>query len=76
MRVHTSTDAHELTALGLIAQSAFSTFLHEMGANFYEIFAPDLMHEFELGVWKGIFNHILRILVAEGKEGVATFNAR
>jgi hypothetical protein len=23
---------------------------------------PDLMHEFELGVWKALFIHLLRIL--------------
>ncbi len=57
-------------------QSAFSKFMFEMGSNFYEIFVPDLMHEFELGVWKGIFNHILRILIAEGKDRVSLFNER
>lgn len=27
---------------------------------------PDFMHEFELGVWKAIFVHLIRIMVAGG----------
>lgn len=27
----------------------------------------DLMHEFELGIWKALFLHLLRILEAEDK---------
>ena len=35
----------------------------------FSVFVPDLMHEWELGVWKSIFVHLLRILssVDEGK---------
>jgi len=29
----------------------------------------DLMHEFELGVWKGLFAHIIRILYAAAPGG-------
>lgn len=34
----------------------------DLGFNFYEIFAPDLMHKFELGVWKGIFTYLMCLL--------------
>lgn len=34
------------------------------------------MHKFELGVWKGIFKHLMRILAAQGKGVLETFNAR
>lgn len=34
------------------------------------------MHEFELGVWKAIFHHVMRILECRGKEVVDEFNAR
>lgn len=27
----------------------------------------DLLHEFELGVWKSIFTHLIRLLFAAGK---------
>jgi len=38
----------------------------------------DLMHEFELGVWKQTFIHILRVLHAAkpGNSAVAELNAR
>ncbi|RPD53352.1 hypothetical protein L226DRAFT_473339 [Lentinus tigrinus ALCF2SS1-7] len=57
-------------------QSTLSKFMFEFKANFYELFAPDLMHEFELGVWKGVFNHLLRLLVAQGGGALQTFNER
>ena len=28
---------------------------------------PDLLHEFELGVWKSLFTHLIRILYAHEK---------
>lgn len=28
----------------------------------------DLLHEFELGVWKALFIHLIRILSAAGKN--------
>jgi hypothetical protein len=30
----------------------------------------DLLHEFELGVWKAFFTHLIRILYAQGPSGV------
>ncbi|KAJ6540207.1 hypothetical protein DFH09DRAFT_929737 [Mycena vulgaris] len=36
----------------------------------------DLMHEFELGVWKAIFTHLIRILVANGGDSVQMLNDR
>lgn len=42
------------------------------------MFVVDLLHEFELGVWKMTFAHIIRVLYAAvaGGEAVAKFNAR
>ena len=42
----------------------------------YSFFMPDLLHEFELGVWKAIFTHLLRILYAHGEDAIATLNRR
>jgi hypothetical protein len=38
----------------------------------------DLMHEFELGIWKYTFIHIIRVLYAAAKGGIAVneLNAR
>lgn len=30
--------------------------------NFYNLFTPDILHEMELGIWKDLFIHLLRIL--------------
>jgi hypothetical protein len=29
----------------------------------------DMLHEFELGVWKALFTHLIRILYAEKPHG-------
>lgn len=44
--------------------------------NFHSLFVPDLLHEFELGVWKAIFTHLMRILVAQGGNAVTELNKR
>ncbi len=36
-----------------------------MGLNYFQIFPVDVLHDFEIGVWKAIYLHLLRILVAE-----------
>jgi hypothetical protein len=40
--------------------------------------AVDFMHEFELGVWKAVFTHLIRILhaAAPGGKLVAELDAR
>ncbi|KAF9231806.1 hypothetical protein BU15DRAFT_10800, partial [Melanogaster broomeanus] len=56
--------------------SAFSTRLARFGVNFYSLFVPDLLHEFELGVWKAIFTHLLRVLHAHGDDAIQKLNRR
>jgi hypothetical protein len=43
-------------------QNAFSSKLAQFGFCLYTMLVVDLMHEFELGVWKAVFIHLLRIL--------------
>ncbi|KDR80175.1 hypothetical protein GALMADRAFT_62788 [Galerina marginata CBS 339.88] len=57
-------------------RNAFSFRLFEHGFNFYRLFAPDLLHEFELGVWKAIFIHLLRMAYAQGDDTIMKLNAR
>ena len=45
-------------------------------SNFYSIFYPDLMHEFELGVWKATFTHLIRILWTSGGTLISKLNFR
>ena len=40
------------------------------------MFVPDLLHEFELGVWKATFVHLMRILYANGNDNIQTLNQR
>lgn len=40
------------------------------------ILVVDLMHEFELGVWKALLTHLIHILHTQGPKIVAEFNAR
>ncbi|KAI0741837.1 hypothetical protein C8Q80DRAFT_1110314 [Daedaleopsis nitida] len=57
-------------------QNAFSVRLAPHGINLYQILAPDLMHEFELGVWRGIFDHLVRLIHAQGDKVIQEFNRR
>ena len=34
------------------------------------------MHEFELGVWKAVLTHLIRILHSQGADVVAEFDLR
>ncbi|GBE78097.1 hypothetical protein SCP_0109790 [Sparassis crispa] len=56
--------------------NAFSEKLSPLGFNLFGMLVVDLMHEFELGVWKAVFTHLIRILVAVGGDAVAKFNYR
>ncbi|KAJ3512913.1 hypothetical protein NMY22_g15195 [Coprinellus aureogranulatus] len=46
-------------------QNAFSEKLLVHGFNVYDLAAPDILHEVEIGVWKSLFLHLLRILEVE-----------
>jgi hypothetical protein len=60
-----------------MSQNAFSDRLGSLpGFDLYRMLVPDLMHEFELGVWKSVFIHLLRMLNCEGEDVVSEFNAR
>ena len=52
--------------------------LGHLGLDPYIMLVIDLMHEFELGVWKSVFLHLIRILYAAGTNGglVAELNRR
>jgi len=48
-----------------VTKNAFSTRLAAFGFNLFSMLVVDLMHEFELGVWKALFIHLIRILNAK-----------
>jgi hypothetical protein len=43
--------------------------LGSLGLDPFKILVVDLLHEFELGVWKAAFSHLIRILYAAGSSG-------
>ncbi|KAK0447141.1 hypothetical protein EV421DRAFT_1706835 [Armillaria borealis] len=59
-------------------RSAFSEFFQDtdLDFNFYILFIVDLMHEFELGVFKALFIHLVRICYAIGAHVVQILNER
>ncbi|KAL6303260.1 hypothetical protein BKA93DRAFT_735257 [Sparassis latifolia] len=57
-------------------ENAFALRLAEFLTNLFIIFLPDLMHEWELGVWKAIVMHLVRILIAAKGGKVQEFDAR
>ena len=54
--------------------------MEKLGANFDlpRMLVVDFMHEFELGVWKALFVHLIRILhaAAQGRRLVADLDER
>ena len=40
------------------------------------LFVPNLLHEFELGMWKATFTHLIRILYAQGGDMIQALNIR
>jgi hypothetical protein len=60
----------------MLFQNAFSERLGPHGFEFHSLFTPDLLHEFELGVWKAVFIHLIRLLYAVGGDGIQILNER
>ncbi|KAK7025783.1 hypothetical protein R3P38DRAFT_3316409 [Favolaschia claudopus] len=56
--------------------NAFSDRLSKFGFDPFKMLVPDFMHEFELGVFKSFFMHLLRILHAHGENAVQNLNQR
>jgi hypothetical protein len=42
----------------------------------YNIFVVDFLHEVELGVWKAMFTHLIRLLYAHDADQVHELNRR
>ncbi|PPR03767.1 hypothetical protein CVT24_007510 [Panaeolus cyanescens] len=57
-------------------RNAFSTRLFQHGFNFFSMLVPDQMHEFELGVWKSTFTHLMRIFHVTGNDAIQIINQR
>ena len=58
------------------SQGAFSVRFAEHSVNHWKMFAPDIMHEIELGIWKAILTHLLHILYAKGRDAIQKLDKR
>ena len=57
-------------------KNAFADILGPLGFNIYRALMVDLLHEFELGIFKSVFRHLLHLLHAtSGTNLVATLDA-
>ena len=57
-------------------QNAFSVVLSPFGFDFHRMLTVDLLHEVELGVWKALLMHLVRMLHACGADKVHEFDKR
>ncbi|KAG8702016.1 hypothetical protein FRC09_004999 [Ceratobasidium sp. 395] len=55
--------------------NAFSR-LRYLGFDIFDALTVDFLHEFELGVWKSVFLHLLRILHSTSSSSVSILNER
>ncbi|KAJ3539624.1 hypothetical protein NMY22_g4649 [Coprinellus aureogranulatus] len=58
------------------SRNSFSECLSDQGLDVYDIVSVDILHEVEIGVWKDLFLHLLRILEVIGTSGANILNAR
>ncbi|KIJ42710.1 hypothetical protein M422DRAFT_170788 [Sphaerobolus stellatus SS14] len=56
--------------------NAFSEKLQDKGFEYHSMFVVDFLHEIELGVWKAIFTHLIRVLYASQHSNRAKFRYR
>lgn len=60
------------------SQNTFAQKLAGLGLDPFRMLVVDFMHECELGTWKALFTHLVRILYAlpAGEKLVATLDSR
>ncbi|KAJ3510290.1 hypothetical protein NMY22_g16016 [Coprinellus aureogranulatus] len=58
------------------SSNAFSDSLSPLGFDMYRMMAVDILHEFEIGVWKDLFIHLLRMIEATDPANTAALNRR
>ena len=66
--------------IALCFKNSFADALRALGFDIYRALTVDLLHEFELGIFKSVFKHLLRLLHAinpmSGTSSVATLDAQ
>jgi hypothetical protein len=57
-------------------QNSFSARLAHTGFSIMDILTVDILHEFELGVWKSVLVHLMRMLYAIDSDQVQEMDER
>lgn len=60
----------------VLDQNAFSDRLGHTDFDFFLMLVVDLLHEFELGVWKAVLIHLLRIVDSAEETSLAELDSR
>lgn len=63
-------------SIDTVFQNAFSVALSPFGFDFHKMLTVDVLHEVELGVWKALFAHLMRMLHACGADKVHELDRR
>ncbi|KAJ3547908.1 hypothetical protein NMY22_g1480 [Coprinellus aureogranulatus] len=58
------------------AQNAFSEQLSTFGFDMHRMLAVDVLHEVEIGIWKSLFIHLLRLLETIDTASIGILNSR
>ncbi|KAG8749084.1 hypothetical protein FRC12_013578 [Ceratobasidium sp. 428] len=75
-RTTNSKRVEELLKPNSYVPNAFSSRLRYLGFDIFDALTVDFLHEFELGVWKSVFLHLLRILHSTSSSSVSILNER
>ncbi|KIK13408.1 hypothetical protein PISMIDRAFT_70558, partial [Pisolithus microcarpus 441] len=57
-------------------ENSFAETLGPLGWDIFMMFTVDLLHKFELGVFKSVFKHLLRLLHAINPDTINILNAQ
>jgi hypothetical protein len=60
----------------ILKQNAFFEQLFKHRLDYHTMLMPNLLYEFELGVWKAVFMHLILMLFSLGDHLVAELDAR
>ncbi|THU88485.1 hypothetical protein K435DRAFT_821626 [Dendrothele bispora CBS 962.96] len=71
---HCLVEKSQIAQLGTVI--FFLTRFQEFDFNVFDMLVPDVLHEFELRVWKAVLTHLLHILFAIGGDSIQILDHR
>ncbi|KNZ72822.1 hypothetical protein J132_01814, partial [Termitomyces sp. J132] len=74
--IHGKVGSFSAHHLAYLPSNAFSQLLLPNDQNYFDLFVRDPMHEFELGVWRTVFEHLIQMLHTYSPEPLAELDQR